>query len=67
MQTNDNGRIYELTASEKDLPNLREELIRSGWDGVVYFGVSKPVGRQRKDFVGMFYRSAKTGEFRRAA
>ena len=67
MQTIENGRTYELTASANDTPNLRAELIRNGWDGEVYFGVSKPTGRQRKEFVGMFYRSAKTGEFRRVA
>jgi len=67
MQTIENGRTYELTVSEQDTPNLRAELIKSGWDGEVYYGTSKPVGRQRKEFVGMFYRSAKTGQFRRAA
>ncbi len=66
MQTIENGRTYELNESTKSTPNLRTELIKNGWDGKVYFGVSKPTGRQRKEFVGMFYRSAKTGEFRKA-
>jgi hypothetical protein len=67
MQTVDNGRTFELTTCTNDMPNLRAELIRNGWDGYVYFGVSKPAGSQRKEFEGMFYRSATTGEFRRAA
>ena len=62
MQTTYNGRAYELTA-EPEMKNLAADLIRRGWDGVVYQGFSKATGRQRKDMAAMFYRSAKTGEF----
>jgi len=63
--TEADGRIYELTASDKVLPRLRDEIMKNGWDGIVYYGISKPVGRQRKEFVGLFYRSSKTGQFRK--
>ncbi len=63
MQTQHDGRTYELTADTQEAPNLRADLIRRGWDGVVYHGVSKATGRQRKDMHRMFFRSAKSGHF----
>lgn len=63
MQTTHNGRTYELTLESANMPNLRAELLRNGWDGNVYHGEAKAKGKQRKDFIGMFYRCAKTGEF----
>ena len=48
MQTIYKGRTYDLKADERQLPNMR---------------VSQPIGRQRKTFVTLFFRSAKTGAF----
>ena len=67
METIENGRTFRLTEYNETLPNLHAEMLRSGWDGKVYSGVSQPVGKQRIVLFGMFYRSAKTGEFKRVA
>ena len=63
MTTTHNGRAYELTSDKAELTNLRANLISRGFDGTVYYGVSKPTGRQRKECHSMFYRSVKTGDF----
>lgn len=63
LQTVIDGRAYDLTISMFTTPNLERGLLDSGWDGMVYFGVSKPVGKQRKEFYRVFYRGLKSGEF----
>lgn len=62
MQTTHKGRTFQLTQGA-EMANLRAHLVSKGFDGNVYFGVAAPIGKQRKEFNGMFYRSAKTGEF----
>lgn len=62
MQTTHNNRTYTLT--EKIVsPEVRDDMISRGWDGKLYFGESKPVGRQRKAMQALFYRAAQTGSF----
>jgi len=60
-----NGRTYTITGTQ-DNSATAAHLRGRGFDGVVYFAESQPVGRQRKPFVGMFYRSVKTGQFHSA-
>ena len=62
MSTTHEGRIYNLTEDARDLKSLRADLIARGYDGSTWFGESKPVGRQRVTFHGMFYRKP-SGEF----
>lgn len=62
---NINNRTYQVTETQQ-LDNLSAHLISKGFDGVIYFATSFATGRQRKDFCGMFFRSAKTGEFTQA-
>jgi hypothetical protein len=63
MQVTIDKRVYVMTPKSQALENLKNHLISKGFDGVVYDGVSAPVGKQRKEFRGLFFRSAKTGEF----
>ena len=49
--------------TQQDMEALRADMLNRGWDGNVYYGVSKATGRQRKDMSGIFFRNAKTGEF----
>lgn len=62
MKATINNRTYTMTA-QPELQNLKAHLLSRGFDGVMYQGISLPEGRQRKTFQGLFYRSAKTGEF----
>lgn len=58
------NRLYQVTDDQAPVGQaLENDLRRRGFDGKIYFATSKPVGRQRKTFYGMFYRSAKTQEF----
>ncbi len=60
------GREYSVV-EVKSFPNTAAHLQNNGWDGMMYLAESKPSGRQRKAFWAMFYKSAKTGEFVKAA
>lgn len=60
-----NGRTYTITETQ-DAPVTAAHLRSRGFDGVVYFAEAQPAGRQKKAFFGMFYRSAKTGQFHNA-
>jgi hypothetical protein len=62
MKTNVEGRIYTLTKSEKDTPQLMADLVKRGFDGFTYLGESLPVGRQRRQYAALFYRRL-SGEF----
>ncbi len=62
--TTHNGRKYILTAYPDELPHLRAEMLRNGWDGTTYVGISEPVGRQRRTMTGTFYRAENTGQFK---
>jgi hypothetical protein len=62
MQAIINNRSYTMT-EQQGLENLKLHLLSRGFDGLAYEGISLPVGRQRKIFKGLFFRSAKTGEF----
>lgn len=56
------GRTYALKAQAT--PEATAADLRSrGWDGVNYFGVSEPRGRQRGTMHGLFFRCATTGRF----
>lgn len=57
-----NGREYTVTETQ-NLPNLNAHLLARGFDGCTYYAEAKAVGRQRKDHSGMFFCSAKTGQF----
>ena len=61
---NGTKREYEITSIRNDGVNLTRELLKNGWDGNVYFAISRPIGKQRKEYTGMFYRNLKTGEFK---
>ena len=65
MQAKIDGITYEITMTQvgETIPNLSAHLVANGWDGNVYEGVSKPAGRQRKEYRQMFFRRAKTGSF----
>lgn len=65
IQTNIGNRVYAMSATET-MANTKAHLLNSGFDGIVYMGCSKPVGRQVKIMSGLFYRVAKTGEFKSA-
>lgn len=56
------GRVYELTEDKRELPAVRALMRANGWDGRIWHGISKPVGRQRKTFAASFQCSARTGE-----
>lgn len=60
--TEHDGRTFELTAQPTPEHSARDLRAR-GWDGVAYFGVSEPRGRQRIAMHALFYRSAATGRF----
>lgn len=60
-----NGRIYTITETSEAAATAAH-LQERGFDGAVYFAEAQPQGRQRLPFVGMFYRSAKTGQFHSA-
>lgn len=58
------NRVWEISPQPmRDMPHLQENLIERGFDGQVYYGTSKPTGRQRKLFTGLFYRVASNGAF----
>lgn len=57
-----NGRVFELTAQPTPEP-LANDLRARGWDGVAYFGIAEPRGRQLITMHALFYRSATTGRF----
>jgi hypothetical protein len=52
-----NGRTFELTENTEALPNLRDFLVRRGFDGTLWTGFSARTGRQRKDLHSMLYRT----------
>lgn len=62
MQAIIDKRVYTMTEMQ-GMENLKSDLLSRGWDGLIYEGLSLPVGRQRKTFQGLFFRSARTGEF----
>jgi len=62
MQAIIDKRVYTMTEMP-GLENLKSDLLSRGFDGLVYEGLSLPVGRQRKTFQSLFFRSARTGEF----
>lgn len=56
--TDESGRTYDdIVAGTNDLPALRASLLERGFDGTVYYGTSKPHGRQRVTLLGLFYRT----------
>jgi hypothetical protein len=64
MQTTLDGRVYQLQETDTNgMDNLAAHLIKSGYDGKIYAGISSPVGRQRKTFKAVFIRTAETGKF----
>lgn len=56
------GRVYELAEDKRELSEVRTLMLSIGWDGSIWHGISKPVGRQRAAFNGLFYRTQR-GEF----
>lgn len=62
MNAQHEGRNYTLTAEQVGA-NLAADMIARGFEAAVFYGVSQPVGRQRKTFSAMFYKSAKDGHF----
>lgn len=62
MEAISNGSTYTLKA-DPERPALSAHLKRNGWDGLTYTGVSRPTGRRRCAYRGMFYRNGTTGEF----
>jgi len=56
------GRVYEVRAMADVFPHVRADLLRCGFDGRCYLGVSLPTGHQRKTYHGLFCRRS-TGEF----
>ena len=57
------SREYEVTSTEIAPKLFLAHLVGRGFDGWVYTATSAPVGKQRKTFSGMFFRSASNGEF----
>ena len=58
------GREFKITRSDVEIGQLlKQDFIKRGWDGFFYNGVSKPVGRQRKEFTGVFLKALSKDEF----
>ena len=57
MTTTINGRNFEVVENTAKLVNLRDDLIRRGFDGTIWSGFSARTGRQRKDLHSMLYRT----------
>ena len=62
QQKMNNGRVYEIEAIETG-KHTREHLLSRGFDGIVYQGVSRPIGRQKKTMYMMLYRILEDGSF----
>ena len=52
------NREFEITSREPAGKFLAEALISKGFEPNLYKGISRPVGRQRRTYIGMFYRRA---------
>ena len=62
--TTHEGRTYQLEVMAEPLSAAHTaDMIARGWNPIWFNGTSAPVGRQRKTMGGLFYQSAKTGQF----
>lgn len=55
--TTANGRTFKLRSEGRCMPFLEADLIKRGYDGTVWYGISAPTGRQRTHKTGLFYRT----------